>query len=142
MAYATAAALMARFGEAALVQLSDRADPPAGAMDAAVVDTALADATETVNGYLASRYQVPLSPLPEPVKRAVCDIAWYLLHRDVVPDLVRTRYQDALAYLEKAARGIVVLQAAGVPAPEVPAGPAVLVAAPEPVFGYDALREF
>jgi hypothetical protein len=79
MAYATQQNLIDRFGERELIELTDRADPPTGAIDAAVVTKALADADGAINGYLAVKYQLPISPVPVMFERFGCDIARYYL---------------------------------------------------------------
>lgn len=126
MPYALQQDLIDRFGEAELIQLTDRADPPAGAIDAAVSGKALADADDAINGYLASRYTVPLASPPLILTRLACDIARYYLYEDRVTEAVRKRYEDAVAYLKDAASGKVALgvDALG-EAPADPGGPQV-----------------
>ena len=55
MTYATLDQLTDRYTERLLRQLTDRAAPPAGAIDAEVVDRALADTDAVIDGYLAGR---------------------------------------------------------------------------------------
>lgn len=126
MPYATQQDLIDRFGEEELVQLTDRAEPPAGAIDATVIGKALADADDAVNGYLAVRYEVPLASPPLVLNRMACDIARYYLYEDRVTEIVRKRYDDAVAYLKDVAAGKVVLgvDALG-EAPADPGGPQV-----------------
>lgn len=126
MPYATQQDLIDRFGEAELIQLSDRAEPPAGAIDATVVGKALADADDAINGYLAARYTVPVAPAPLILTRLACDVARYYLYEDQVTEAVRKRYEDAVAYLKDAASGKVTLgvDALG-EAPADPGGPQV-----------------
>lgn len=126
MPYATQQDLIDRFGEEELVQLTDRAEPPAGEIDATVIGKALADADDAVNGYLAARYEVPLASPPLILKRTACDIARYYLYEDRVTEAVRKRYEDAVAYLKDAAAGKVALgvDALG-EAPVDPGGPQV-----------------
>ncbi|RJP20721.1 MAG: DUF1320 domain-containing protein [Deltaproteobacteria bacterium] len=109
MAYAVQADLEQRFGEAELVRLTDRASPPTGQIDAAVVSRAIADAEAEINGYLASRYTLPLGSVPELLTRLACDIARYLLYDDVAPDQIRDRYKDAVTLLKGIAEGKVSL---------------------------------
>jgi len=120
MAYAVQADLEQRFGEAELVRLTDRAAPPTGQVDAAVVTRAIADAEAEINGYLASRYTLPLGSTPEILKRLTCDLARYLLYDDVAPDQIRDRYKDAVALLKGIAEGKVSLaiDPASQPAPQ------------------------
>ncbi len=109
MAYAVQADLVERFGEAELIRLTDRGTPSTGQIDAAVVSRALSDAEAEINGYLASRYTLPLATVPEILKRLTCDLARYLLYDDVAPDQIRDRYKDAVALLKGIAEGKVSL---------------------------------
>ena len=52
MTYASQADLVGRYGESMLVDLTDRAEPPAGEIDAGVVTRALEDTDAAINGYL------------------------------------------------------------------------------------------
>jgi phage gp36-like protein len=116
MAYALQADLEERFGTAEIVRLTDRADPPTGVIDPVVVARALADAEAEVNGYIASRYTLPLEIVPEILKRMTCDVARYLLYDDVAPDQIRDRYKDAVSLLKGIADGKVSLGLVTAPA--------------------------
>lgn len=116
MTYATLQDLIDRYGEDELIQLSDRAEPPAGAIDPAIVSKALTDATELVDGYVAGRYRVPLSPVPGMIQRLVCDIARFFLHDDRSTEAVKDAYQAALKALRDISAGVITLQAAGIQA--------------------------
>ena len=126
MPYATQQDLVDRFGETEIEQLTDRAEPPAGAIDATVVGKALVDADDAINGYLGARYTVPLASPPLILKRIACDVARYYLYEDRVTEAVRKRYEDAVAYLKDAASGKVTLgvDALGA-APADPGGPQI-----------------
>ena len=69
--------------------------------------TALQDATEEVNSYLATRYGKPLATVPGKVVRVTCDIANYLLASDaaLMTEERRLRYEDAVAWLKGCADG-------------------------------------
>lgn len=105
MAYATQANLVDRFGERELVELTDRAEPPAGAIDAAVVASALADADAVIDSYIVGRYALPLSPVPAVLELRACDIARFLLHGLRATQEVRDRYDDAIAFLKDVSAG-------------------------------------
>jgi phage gp36-like protein len=111
MPYATQADLEARFGVDELTQLTDRVN--AGVPDAAIVARALADSDAEIDGYLASRYALPLATVPPVLARIACDIARYRLWEDRASEEVRRRYEDARRLLESIARGQVSL---GLPA--------------------------
>lgn len=109
--YATIGDMETRFGQQELLALTD--ENLTGTVDATVVETALGDATELVNGYVAGRYAVPLTPVPGVVRRWCCDIARFYLHKVAVPDVVNTGYEAALQSLREVAQGVMQLQAAG-----------------------------
>lgn len=88
-----------------IVQLSNLDDPLGDSIDAPLIGQAIDDASETVNGYLANRYALPLPQTPKLIKRQVADIARYFLHRYDPPEDVRRRYDDAIKLLEKIRRG-------------------------------------
>ncbi|MDD1534565.1 MULTISPECIES: gp436 family protein [unclassified Bradyrhizobium] len=114
MTYATQAELVERFGETMLIDLTDRVDPPAGAIDSGVVTDALADTDAMIDGYLLNRYQLPLATTPALLNDLAKAIAIYKLHRDSVSDKIRADYQDALKTLKQIADGVVRLNVAGV----------------------------
>ncbi len=105
MSYATVTDLVARFGEAELIGITDRADPPAEAVDADVADAAIADAVGEIDAYLGVRYALPVSPVPAHLVAVTCDIARYRLHGSRVTDEVRQRYEDGLRWLKDVAQG-------------------------------------
>lgn len=144
MTYATYDDLVTRFGEMKLTQLTDRATPPARCPDKGVIEAALADATETIDGYAAGRYLTPLSPVPAPVCRWCADIAFYYLHTGTgkVPDDVRKMFEDALAGLKDMAKGVIVFQAEGVLAVNVPGGGSIKLDVPGRIFTPDTLKGF
>lgn len=114
MSYATLQQLTDRYGTAMLIDLTDRADPPAGAIDTDVVDRALADADALIDGYLKGRYALPLASTPPLVTDLELKIAIYNLHRNVTSEKVRNDYLDAVKTLAAIANGTVRLDIAGV----------------------------
>ncbi len=129
--YATLADLTARFGEQEIIQLTDRANPPAGTADQAVADKALADADAEIDVYVGAKYALPLPSVPDVLRRLCCDIARYRLYEDRATDEVRMRYEDALGLLDRIARGVVSL---GIAEPPAPATGGVAFTAPERVM--------
>ncbi len=103
--YATVASMIARFGEDEVIDATDR--NKVGAVDETVGTQALTDASAVIDGYLASRYTLPLSMIPPLLEPLCCDIARYKLCTGLIraTDEMRARYEDALAWLEKVASG-------------------------------------
>lgn len=124
MLYASIDNLIALCGLEELVQLSDRADPPAGALDEAVVTKALEDATAEIDGYVGAQYKLPLASTPKILNGLACDIARYRLYTAQVTDSVRRRYEDAVKTLTNIAKGVIALpvEASGAGGPAEPAG--------------------
>lgn len=114
MTYASQDDLVKRFGEEMLTQLTDRAEPPAGAIDAAVVAKALTDTDAQIDGYLLGRYLLPLASTPDLIVDLAQAIAIYKLHRDSVADKIRDDYTDALKTLREISSGTIRLNVAGV----------------------------
>ena len=114
MTYASQSDLVERYGERTIIDLTDRASPPEGTIDAGVVTRALEDADAAINGYLAGRYRLPITATPPLLRDLAQAIAVYKLHRNVTSDKVRKDYEDALRMLGQIARGDVRLDVAGV----------------------------
>lgn len=138
MTYATLQDLIDRFGEDELIQLTDRAMPPSGAIDAGVVERVLGDADQLIDGFVGSRYAVPLNPPPDLVRRIGCDVARFYLFTDQPTETVKDAYKEAVRLLERIQAGALTLQAAGVVSPAAPAvtpGAAFVPATDTPIFG-------
>lgn len=117
MTYASQAELEERYGEPMLILLTDRADPPANAIDTAVVARALNDADAEIDGYVRGRYQLPFATTPDGVRDLALAIAIYKLHRDTSSDKVRQDYEDAVSRLKLIALGTIRLDVAGAEPP-------------------------
>lgn len=76
MAYCAEADLVRRLTHDRLVELTDDRVPPE-AVDAAVLDAAIAAAGEIVDGYLRDRYVLPLDPVPGLVREIAADLVAY-----------------------------------------------------------------
>ncbi|WP_047257999.1 gp436 family protein [Chromobacterium subtsugae] len=109
MAYAAQADMVARFGDLEIIQLTDRART--GQIDAGVLQGALDDASCEIDSYLADRYLLPMPQVPRILVGLCCDIARYRLSgaETIETNVVRDRYRDAVAYLQRVALGKVTL---------------------------------
>ena len=120
MPYATQAQMIDRFGEAELIQLTDRGAAQTGIIVAAGLNAALLDADEEIDSYLRSVRTLPLAaPIPERLVRVACDLARYHLYDDHAPEGVRTRYQDGIRWLRDVAAGKASLGEVDAAAPDV-----------------------
>lgn len=117
MPYATAQDCIDRYGQDLLLILADRNGD--GTVDSDVLDRALEDADSEIDGYLGSRYDLPLPSPPPILKRLAVDLALYRLssEADQLTEERRTRYTDATKFLMSIAKGEITL---GRPDPEPP----------------------
>jgi phage gp36-like protein len=109
--YATPNDLIARYPNRDLVQLSNE-DPTQSTVNTAPLAQALNDASAEIDGYLESRFALPLADPPQVLTRLACDIAMYRLQTlRPLHDLAdaRKRYEDAVELLVRVARGEVTL---------------------------------
>lgn len=130
MTYATVTDLINQFGAEEMAQRADRGLPrlvtpelltAAAAGDdlsaytedeqaavtvaIALIESKLLDAVSTANGFLASRYTVPLITVPRLVMTNVCDLARYSLHDDMATETITNRYNDALKIFKCISKG-------------------------------------
>lgn len=138
MTYAAQSDMVSRFGLDEITRLTDRNN--AGIIDTAVLGSALADADATIDGYLASRYTLPLTSIPAALPMRAADLARYYLYGIAVPEQVKARHDDAITWLVQVSRGIVEL---GIDAPTVNAevGGVAFTANPR-VFSSTALADY
>lgn len=130
--YITETEFEARFGADELAQLSEATDFKAAATDA----------SNTIDGYLATRYTLPLSSVPATVKAWAGDIARYRLWDDRAPEEVRRRYEDAIRQLEQLARGLFGLPPGADGVKPVGGGTSFAGFSAERTFTADTLRGF
>lgn len=97
MTYATQQNLVDRFGLVELVQLTDLENT--GSLNATRLGAALADASATIDGYLAGRYPLPLTTVPNILVIYCGDIARYMLYDARATEQVTKRYDDAIKFL-------------------------------------------
>lgn len=109
MPYCTISDLTTRYSAQELIDLSDRADPPVGAIDTAVLDAAIAEAGAVIDSYLGGRYTLPLATTPPALTAAACHLTRYALYDDRAPERVRELRDEAVAWLRDLAAGRAVL---------------------------------
>ena len=137
MSYATLSDIIDRYGERALVQLTDRGDLAAETVDEALVARMIADASALADGYLRARLELPLAETPPALAVHVTAIAYYLLQRDRPSEASQKGHDAAIAWLRDVAAGRVRLAAE----PPAAAGEAQLIS-PERVMSRDSLKGF
>jgi len=141
MSYATQQDLIDRYGEQELIELTDRADPPTGAIDATVVSKRIADADAIIDSYLGARYKLPLSSVPEILVGISCTIARKKLYADAPLDEVINDDKDAMRMLRDISNGTAKLEVAGVESAADTTGAPVLNSGAQ-VFNKDTMGGF
>ena len=139
--YATLTDMTARYERSELVQLTDIGDTPTGEIDAARIATALQDATDEIDGYVAAKYRTGLPPVPARLVKLACIIARHALFRDVAPEAVVKSRDAAIAELRDIAKGVIKLDDGD--GEELQARPgAIVTARPPRVFGRSSMEGF
>jgi len=113
MPYCTVQDLIDRFGETEILELTDR--DQSGAVDEVAANGAIEDASAEVDGYIGSKYSLPLDSPPAVLTRIAADIARYRLHDNLATEEVRKRYDDALRFLKSVGKGEISLGVADPP---------------------------
>ena len=136
MSYATPADMLARYGEATMVGLSDLTRR--GVIEEATVQLALDDATAEIDGYL-NRYRRPYAPVPRILTVYCCDIARYRLATGLrqLTDDIQARYDAAIGYLKLVARGQAGISGLPLAGEVGTVGAVVMQTPPDKVFGRD-----
>jgi phage gp36-like protein len=112
VAYCALDDIKAQITEAELIELTD--DAAAGSVDEAVVARAIDDAQAEVDTYCRGLYPVPLDPVPGRVRAVSVDVAIYNLYKRRGHSMEqdnprRMAYRDAVAWLDRLARGVATL---------------------------------
>ena len=141
MGYCTISDILDMMDEDEVIRYTD--DAGAGVINTDVTDKAMTAADALIDSHLAVRYSVPLAPVPDLVRDLAVDIAIYKIHthRPGIPDEVRTKYDDAVKYLEKAASGKIIIPGAAA-APDGESSGSVAITGPSRIFSRDSLKEF
>ncbi len=117
MSYATLTDIYARYSHSDLHLLTDRkidnsfSLPPEELTSArhALLQTALDDATATIDGYIDGRATLPLKTVPTVLVRAACVLARFSLEEGKATDKATKDQEDIIRLLEKVSSGDVSL---------------------------------
>lgn len=108
MAYCTQQDLIARGWENDLIARTDK--DFGGFINDVILNQAIADADATIDVYLQTRYQLPLTQPVVILSRIACDLVHFYLFDDAEPtEIVEKRYDVAIRQLEQIAKGAIVL---------------------------------
>lgn len=76
-----------------------------------VLQRALQDADDTINGYISARYTLPIDPVSAVLARVACELARFYMYDDQVTDTVKDRHASNIKWLENVSKGTVTLGA-------------------------------
>lgn len=107
--YATVAEFEEEIGTDETVQLTNLDNPSAITINVTRLEKTLLAATGEINSYLATRYAIPVSPIPQVLKNYCIDIAWYRLAQNNTPEQFATRYNNAINRLKDIEKGQMLL---------------------------------
>lgn len=119
MPYVTLAQLIERYGEPALVAVTDRAEFATGVVNEASIDRAIADADALIDGYLVRKYALPLAEAQPLLVKIAGSLVFYDLHTYQPDEKIVNEQKLALAMLRDIASGTVALTVAGLEADNV-----------------------
>lgn len=107
--YVTSSEFISRIGIQETIELTNLDDPSANTVNSDRLEAILSDASSEIDGYLATRYQVPLTAIPGVIKTYCIDIAWYRLAHNNAPEAFSERYKQAIARLKDIEKGQMLL---------------------------------
>lgn len=94
-----------------LVQLTD--DNQTGVIDQSVIDEAIIYSETLIDGYLRSRYTLPLNQTPKIITFIALDLSIHRLYSrrlaTDMPDSINEKYKTAIKVLEQIQKGIISL---------------------------------
>ncbi|MFW2122853.1 gp436 family protein [Acinetobacter ursingii] len=107
--YATVDAMLRKFGEGELIQLTDTEAPYGHVINYDKLNAAMIEANSEIDGYLAGRYKLPLPAVPPFLESIGCHMARYYACTGAISenDPIKTRYDNALKSLKEIAKGTI-----------------------------------
>lgn len=136
MPYATHQKFVEAVSEAEAIAMTREPPPAAAQMNVARIEQALANASSTLDSYFATKFPVPLSPVPPIVEAATITLAREELDR-MSRDHVVKAADRVRAWARDVAKGVATLgspaEGETEPLPQSTGGPDF--AAPHPTFG-------
>ncbi|MGA5655259.1 gp436 family protein [Rahnella contaminans] len=109
MSYANTEDMRQRYSDFELIQLTNKNDPMPEAINPVVLNVALNSASSVIDGYLAVRYSLPLSTVPESLTGCACVLARYSLESGQATDQATAQYKATIKFLEGVSAGTVQL---------------------------------
>jgi len=136
--YCTVQDIIEDLTEDVVAQLSNDEDPSIVNHD--IVEKYISQASQLIDGFLRSRYQLPLLNSHAVIKKSCIDIVKYELYkrRGKLYDSIQKLYEDSISNLEKIQKGLITLDEGS---PETRPG-FYLVSEREPVITKKALDNY
>lgn len=100
-----------------LIELTND-DPEGTSVDTDILEAVQSGADGIIDGYLASRYEVPLSTVPVMIRELSKDITAYKLYQRrtlEIPETISALYKNAIKLLQDISTGVVSLGVSSVP---------------------------
>lgn len=109
--YVTVVAMTEKFGERELIRLTDTEQPYQDAINLIKLNAAIETANSEIDGYIGSRYPLPLQTVPPFLKAVGCDLAYYhvCLGDTTLNERTELRYNNAIKILTNIAKGVLTL---------------------------------
>lgn len=143
--YCTVTDIQAIVPEHELIELTDDASPAEIVIEE-IVNRAIADAGELIDGYLRGRYTLPLSPVPGLLNTLAADVAIYRLYarrlRLAPPEAVAERYKNTIKILDQIQAGKISLGAEAAGGGVTPSTGGPQFSAEERLFTRQTLRDY
>lgn len=107
--YVTVEAMIKKFGESELIQLTDNEAPYQEVINQDKLNAAISEANSEIDGYISGRYKLPLQTLPPYLESIACHIARYHACTGAMTDNdpIRTRYENGIKTLKEIAKGTI-----------------------------------
>lgn len=112
--YATPQDMIDRFGLTEMLRLSRPEDRGAETVDETKINSAIEDASATIEGYLRGRYQLPIQTPPKEIIRATCHLARHDLAdtgQSNPSDHMITSRKEIMSWLKQISAGAVYIDA-------------------------------
>ena len=107
--FATLEAMIEKFGERQLIELTDNEQPYQDVINMNKLNAAMNEANSEIEGYIASRYSLPLQTMSPRLQSLACHLARYYACTGAMSDNdpIRVRYNDSIKTLEKISKGLI-----------------------------------
>lgn len=138
--YLTIAQFVDRITLDEAIRLTEAVVP--GKMDKARIIGAITDAQSVVDGYLATKYSVPLSPAPALITALVYDLTVAKLWRGSPPEDITAARAAATQTLRDLAKGVMALPDSAVLTPTATSPTPILMETSERLFNRSRMAEF